>query len=383
MLIDTFRRIEAEMNATFAERQDPIRGVLVGLLSRQHVLFLGPPGTAKSALARDICERIDAADYFQWLLTRFSTPEELFGPVSLKALEQDSYRRITAGKLPEAHVAFLDEIWKANSAILNALLSLVNERIYHNDGKVMRVPLMLAIGASNELPEDRDELGALWDRFGLRYTVDYVRDPAALEAIITGIGAPSSRTTITLDDVRAAQAEVDAVVLNGALKAIIALRAKLAEMGIAVSDRRWKAAVGLLKANAWLDGRTVAGEDDVAILAHAVWQEPNQIVPVRQAVLAIANPMLQQAADMLDQARDVHAAIMADWQRSQSGEEIPDLSARALEAHKKLKQAARKLASLLKECQQAHRDDTKVKAAAAEVDSFTEEVLTQCLGLSR
>jgi MoxR-like ATPase len=108
-------------------------------------------------------------------MTRFSTPEELFGPISLAGLEQDQYRRLTTGKLPEAHVAFLTEIWKANSAILNALLTLCNERIFYNDGQPVTCPLLTLVGDSNELPQG-DDLGALFDRFALRYTTDYLTD---------------------------------------------------------------------------------------------------------------------------------------------------------------------------------------------------------------
>ena len=184
-LRNKFLAIEKELNRDYQERRDVIRGLLVGLLSREHVLLLGPPGTAKSALAEDLCNRIGGR-YFRWLLARTSTPEELFGPVSLRALEQDSYRRVTTGKLPEATVAFLDEIWKANSAVLNTMLSVLNERLFFNDGQLVKVPLEFAVGASNELPEDREELGALWDRFLLRYLVGYIRDLRNFETMLLG-----------------------------------------------------------------------------------------------------------------------------------------------------------------------------------------------------
>src|SRR5581483_4567374 len=125
---DVLRTIRDELQQIFLERTEAIDGALVALLAGQHVLLIGPPGTAKSMLADEICRRLTGARYFQWLLTRFTTPEELFGAVSLQALEQDDYRRITTHKLPEAHVAFLDEVFKASSSILNTILTLMNER---------------------------------------------------------------------------------------------------------------------------------------------------------------------------------------------------------------------------------------------------------------
>src|SRR3989454_1082378 len=172
---EKLKKIRDELRQTFLERADLIDGALAALLSSNHVLLVGPPGTAKSMLADELCKRIEGASYFQWLLTKFTTPEEVFGAVSLKALEADEYRRVTAAKLPEAHIAFLDEVFKANSSILNAILTLVNERRFHNGRIVETVPLLTLFGASNELPEE-DELAALYDRFLLRFVLAYVQE---------------------------------------------------------------------------------------------------------------------------------------------------------------------------------------------------------------
>src|ERR671918_3071368 len=137
-VLDKLKKIREELKQTFLERADLIDGALAALLSSNHVLVIGPPATAKSMLADELCRRIAGANYFQWLLTRFTTPEELFGAVSLKALEADDYRRVTSHKLPEAHVAFLDEVFKASSSILNAILTIINERLFHN-GRQVRV----------------------------------------------------------------------------------------------------------------------------------------------------------------------------------------------------------------------------------------------------
>ena len=154
--------IATELDQTFVERSEVVEGALAALLAGQHLLLIGPPGTAKSMLADRICQRIEGAGYFQWLLTKFTTPEEVFGAVSLKALERDEYRRVTTNKLPEAHIAFLDEIFKASSSILNALLTLLNERCFDNGSERLRTPLVTLFGAANELPEE-DELQAVYD----------------------------------------------------------------------------------------------------------------------------------------------------------------------------------------------------------------------------
>jgi MoxR-like ATPase len=117
---EALQTLRHELTQLFVERDEFVDGALAALLARQHVLLIGPPGSGKSTLVHALCERIPGASYFHWLLTKFTTPEELFGPVSLQGLEQDRYYRVTHGKLPRAHIAFLDEIFKANSAILNA-----------------------------------------------------------------------------------------------------------------------------------------------------------------------------------------------------------------------------------------------------------------------
>ncbi|MBC7340935.1 MAG: AAA family ATPase [Clostridia bacterium] len=366
-----FAAIEAELNQAYLERREVVRGLLVGLLARQHVLLLGPPGTAKSALAEDICSRIGGI-YFRWLLARTSTPEELFGPVSLKALEQDSYRRVTAGKLPEATIAFLDEIWKCNSAVLNSLLSVLNERLFFNDGQPAPVPLQMAVGASNELPEDREELGALWDRFGLRYVVGYIKNPAAFEAMLKGSNG-GARTSLTPEELAQAQAEAAAVKVEKVIPFILTLRQKMAEENIAVSDRRWKMALDLVRANAWLNGWNEADANDLDVLAAALWQDPEQIPLVRRIIASVANPLDQEAVDLLDQAMEV-------WQEAV---QAPEDKATALgaEANAKLKKITKQLEGLRAEAREKGRDATRIEETLAQVIAWNREVVAKCLGI--
>jgi MoxR-like ATPase len=254
------RALLAALGDGLVERERAVRLALLAALAGEHTLLIGPPGTAKSELARRIHLAFGGGHYFERLLTRFSVPEELFGPLSISALEDDRYERQTAGFLPTATVAFIDEVFKANSAILNALLTLLNEREFDNGAGRVRCPLISAIGATNEVPAD--EVGeAFFDRFLVRIPVEPVsaegfaqllaeghrvvpRQPPA-EAVI----APAVREAIA-----AAAARVSLAAEAAAL--IGELRAHLAANEHYVSDRRWVKIGSLLRTLAASEGRT-------------------------------------------------------------------------------------------------------------------------------
>jgi MoxR-like ATPase len=266
------------------------------------VLLLGPPGTAKSALARAIAQAFSGI-YFERLLTKFSTPEELFGPVSLKALEQDRFARVVQGKLPEAEFAFVDEIFKANSAILNSLLSLINERVFHNDGAPIQCPLVTLFGASNELPEGK-ELEALFDRFLLRFDVGYLLRPANLRAVMLAPD-PVLSSLQTMDVLRKAQKETSQVKLTDAtVDAVLAIREACSAEGVIASDRRWKKCLKLLQAAAYLAGAKETCPEDAALLTDSLWREPKERPKIARLVGKFADPVGSQAAEILDAARE-------------------------------------------------------------------------------
>lgn len=361
--------IERELGARHLERREVIRGMLAALLSRLHVVLLGPPGADKSGLSRDLCSRIGGS-YFEWLLTRMSTPEELFGPISLKGLEEDSYRRITANKLPEANIVFLDEVFKGNSAILNSLLAVLNERVFHNDGKPVHVPLEMAVGASNELPEDREELGALWDRFMVRFVVDYIRDAQAFSTLL--LSAPQAQATaITLDDLHQAQAEVAKVAIDPVVPQVLDLRAKMREMGVTVSDRRWHGAMDVVRAEAWLSGRDTADPADLRALVPVLWSEPSQYPSVRKTVYSLVSPYDSQAEDLLDQAIEVHRAALAAPEEQQTSAGV--------EATKALKSLIRKIEAAIQEAKTDGKSTQALEDALARVSAMNAEVLKVCL----
>jgi MoxR-like ATPase len=372
MLNNKFRAIENELNQKYFERKEVIRGLLVALLSKQHILLLGAPGTSKSTLTEDLCQRI-SGKYFKKLVARTSTPEELFGPMSLKGLENDEYRRVTTNRLPEAEISFIDEIFKCNSAVLNNLLGILNEREFENGGMVSKVPLQFMAGASNELPENREELGALWDRFLLRYVVKYIRDPRNFEALLLGTNAPQTVTTLTRDEVTQAQAEVAKVDISGIINQIFMIRDKMLEMKIDVSDRRWKQSLGLISANAWIEGRNAATEEDLEILIYALWQEPDQIAGVQSEIMNLCNPFDREALDLLDQAQEVYQNAMSaqDDKATQAG----------TEGNSKLKMIGKRLEELQKQAASAGKTPTRIAETLEKVKGYNKEVVNKCLGI--
>lgn len=185
---DRILSIGRELSHIFLGRDRVVRLILTATLAREPILFVGPPGTAKSMIVRAFCNALGLGDreYFEYTLTRFSEPSELMGPVDIAELREGRYRRRIDGMLPTAQVAFLDEIFKANSAILNVLLTLINERRYYQDGNAVPVPLRMLFGASNAIPDSVD-LEALKDRFILKVEARPVRDTHFWELIDRGL----------------------------------------------------------------------------------------------------------------------------------------------------------------------------------------------------
>jgi MoxR-like ATPase len=366
-------RIREELNRQFLERVELIDGALVALLSRSHVLIIGPPGTAKSMLADELCHRIEGARYFQWLLTKFSTPEEIFGAVSLKGLEEDDYRRVTAHKLPEAHIAFLDEIFKANSSILNALLTIVNERLFHNGRERVRVPLLTMFGASNELP-DEDELTALYDRFMLRFIADYIADEFRF---LRMLGAPPQgpRTTITFAELEELIATAEKITLGGGVLEMLAgLRKHLGAQQIVVSDRRWKNSLAIMRAHALLLGRDAVTEDDVMFLEHILWKDPEERPKVIESIRRLVKGYEEKAQELLFESRELREYAEGHW-------ESDEQKLRALtEVNAKIARIAAEFDKVVREAAESGRTITNADAMRTEVRQIQQSMLRRSLG---
>lgn len=296
------RRILDALDGALLERQVHTRAVLLALLAGQHALLLGPPGTAKSLLARALCTVFRDATYFEYLLSRFTHPDELFGPVSIPGLKEEDYRRLTEGFLPQAHVAFLDEVFKANSAILNSLLTLINERVFHHGRHRDPAPLLGLIGASNELPAADGGLDALYDRFLVRLPVPPLGSAEAFLAVATGrIVAPqiAEEDRLSLQDVAELRARAATVAVPEVVQgALAALWAHAHEKAWPVSDRRWRQAVQLLQVAAAADGRDEIAPIDLLLLEPCLAWDPSEGPQVRAAILEHLQPVAAPTHDL-------------------------------------------------------------------------------------
>lgn len=356
------QEIRKALNGQFRERGPLIDGMLTALVAREMLFLLGPPGTAKSLVCEAVCKAI-SGNYFSWLISKFTVQEELFGPMSLKALENDKYERKTTNKLPEADVAFLDEIFKGSSAILNTLLTVTNERKFYNGDGAVKVPLQVLFGASNEIPEAQ-ELAALYDRFALRFTVDSLQADTSVEALFTNPVDLSQIPGITIAELEAEQAKAAAVTVPADIvRILIELRRAVAKEGIYVSDRKWVQSLRIVKAFAHLNGHDVVTEDDLEILENVLWNLPEQHKIVKRLIQKLSNPLGDQIVKLTDAVQEIM--------------DLRDKKAiQPTEAQKKVREALKKLKEIGKADQNA-----KLKAAIEKVQAANNTILKEDLGL--
>jgi len=368
--LEKLNKIIGELKTKFYERDEIIEGAVCALLTSNHILVIGPPGTAKSQLSDEICSRIGGAEYFHWLLTKFTTPEEIFGSISLKGLENDEYKRITSNKLPECHIAFLDEVFKASSSILNSLLTAINERIFFNGKQKLDMPLITLFGASNELPSDQDELDALYDRFLLRYVVGYIEEDFRFLKMVQDIKHDTEITKITLDELNEIQEMVKEVEVPHTLyKIVLKIRNELNNKGILLSDRRYKYAFSLIKSKAFINSRMIADEEDLKILENVLWRDPDEISEVRSVIHSSLYGYREQLKELYIQAKEIESYANKDWEDHETRIKAN------IEAQTKLKMIIEKVGDLSGELKDRGKSLEEVNEISEKIESLQKEIL--------
>lgn len=339
-MIERFKLLLGEMNRGIYEKETEISLSLLAALAGESIILLGPPGVAKSMVARQLKTAFREAQSFEYLMSRFSTPDEIFGPVSIQKLKtSDTYERAVEGYLPTADVVFLDEIWKAGPAIQNTLLTVINEKIFRNGNREMHLPLKLLVAASNELPAKGEGLEALWDRFVIRIESRPIKleknframlldshadflgptdftDSTDFSGFTGGLGHADFADNADFSDLKITSEEYaewtekicKIGVKEEVLDAISAIRKSLRAVNvdeaaerrnIYVSDRRWKNIVRLLRTSAFMQDREEVDICDLLPIYHCLWQEPEERDAIRNIVIrALFSPFADKLVEM-------------------------------------------------------------------------------------
>lgn len=307
---DRFEELLAFLNSGLYEKEEAIRLALLSAVAGESIFFLGPPGTAKSMISSRIHKAFkEDTKYFEYLMNEFSTPDEIFGSIKLKGLDEGIYEKNTSGYLPEANIAFLDEIWKSGPAILNTLLTIINEKKFRNGNKINKVPLQILLAASNELPKEKAGLEALYDRFIIRTFVNPVsmKNEDSFFALCEKSGKELNTTDamkqnlLSIEEIAEWQGKIDEVILDEKIKEVIMeIRRKLVVKNqeknreekekFYVSDRRWKKIVHLLKTSAFLCDRPAVDLMDCQLITYCSWNTPKQ----REEVQKIVKDIVQE-----------------------------------------------------------------------------------------
>ncbi len=310
-MLERFQRLLRDMNRGIYEKETEISLSLLAALAGESVILLGPPGVAKSMVARQLKTAFRDARSFEYLMSRFSTPDEIFGPVSIQKLKSsDTYERAVEGYLPTADVVFLDEIWKAGPAIQNTLLTVINEKIFRNGNREMRLPLKLLVAASNELPAKGEGLEALWDRFVIRIESRPIRQEKNFRSMLLEVEnlsevkseeqssaaeGEANSNVITAEEYAEWSENINKIgVKEDVLDVISVVRKSLRTVNvdeaaerrnIYVSDRRWKNIMRLLRTSAFMQDREEVAVCDLLPIYHCLWQEPEERDAIRTLVI--------------------------------------------------------------------------------------------------
>lgn len=301
-LADQLAAVREHLTSCFPERDEAIDNILTAAVAGEHCVMVGIPGTGKSALAREFAACMSGT-FYEYLFNKFTTPEEFLGPFSIKGLKADKYDRVLTGRLAEAEVAFLDEIFKSNSASLNTLLPILNERIVFQGGGAQPIPLRVAVAASNELPTD-PSLQALWDRVVLRCWVHPLFNDKNRRAVMLGETMPTGPRP-QLDKGLLADVDLREVALpDHVVETMMVMRRELEANGIVYGDRRWVKAAKCVRAYALVCGHTDADSMSLGILKSVLWDKQDQVADVHKLVEKVAALHAMKAREVFDKLQD-------------------------------------------------------------------------------
>jgi MoxR-like ATPase len=301
------QRIMQEMGETHLERTEIIGSFWISAVAYQHLIMIGPGGTAKSFMCKDFASRIVGGTYFGTQLYESTSPDQILGPPNIKGMvENGTIRRNTRGMLPGATHALIDEFFNGNDVVLHSIMDILNERVFHDGGEEIPTPLRSAFMGTNKLNADA-EMAALWDRLHIRHQVDFVRDRDNIQTVLNAAVLRKVRsyerptfTTITLDELdqahdEAMQLPVPDVTMNTYLDLI----EELGREGVVVGTRRQVEGLAASLANAWVNGHSETTVGDLAIVRHMFWSRQEDVATVKKIVLSACNPGEKRALDLL------------------------------------------------------------------------------------
>lgn len=369
------REVMEAQRELLVDRDTEIHLIWLAILSRQHTYFVGIPGTAKSMTVRDTVRRIEGACLFEKLFMKDTSRNEIFGNLSLRALKEDRFEYVTTNMLPEAHFAFLDEVGKASSAVTNMLLTVLNEREFDNGGRRIKVPLLSAFAASNELPEG-EEQAAIFDRFLLRAHTRDLSDADFLTLLEREPRLSAEPKKISLTTLQALQEETDAVRVPGEVKnKLVDLRAALrVEAQAEFGPRRWLQGLSVVRAHALLSGRDEATEEDLEAYTHILWDSLEEKTRTAKVILGSINPLNVRFLDLMDAAETAYQEVKTEIDRK--GENVQAL---ALEHQANLRKALEELKTLAGQTTGSMLE--RVRQGYKQVKEYNKFVFTHGLGL--
>lgn len=366
LLIEKFDRAREQLLASLIERYNEVECLLTGLVAGEHVLLVGEPGTAKSLILRNLLDCIEDAAGFDILMHKFLPPEELVGQIKLSRLKSDVYERDIDGYLPTAVLALLDEIWKSSPAVLNILLTMLNERMFRNGKNMVDCPLRMAVAASNEYPigEGYETLGALYDRFMIRHNVKPVSIANRRQLLFAKL--PAVQPCMSVADIDMAQGEARLLAWEeDAIEALEHILSMLASDGIRPGDRRMRKSINIAQAYAWLNGHNTVQVSDLEILQHCLWIDPTtQADKCRRIVCKTANPVVNSVLEIVNDVESILEPINLGDVREMG---------RMAEAVRKMKECRDRLAVM-------PQDNPRVKEGRVHVDSRIMEVQRAMVG---